>query len=69
MNLDLRLYQEIERYIGEQLEKHAAELVSGKSIDWADHRFRVGVIKGLREALAIAKEANDELIGVKREER
>jgi hypothetical protein len=26
-------------------------------------------LKGLRDALAIAKEANDELIGVNREER
>ncbi len=69
MNLDLRLFQELEKHLGEQLEKHAAEVVAGRSIDWADHRFRIGVIKGLKEALSIAKEVNDEIIGVNREER
>ena len=67
MNLDLRMYQLIEREIGEQLEKHAAELVTGRAVDWADVRHRVGVIKGLRDALAIAKDANAEIIGVDRE--
>jgi hypothetical protein len=67
MNLDLRLYQLIEKEIGAQLEKHAAELVSGRAVDWADMRFRVGVIKGLRDALSIAKDANAEIIGVDRE--
>ena len=67
MNLDLRCLQEIEKQIGEQLEKHAAELVTGKAIDWADMRFRVGVLKGLRDALAIAKDANAEILGVDRE--
>ncbi len=69
MSLDLKLYQLIEKYIGEQLERHASELVMGKAVDWADMRYRVGILKGLRDALAIAKEANDELIGVNREER
>ena len=69
MNLDLRCLQEIEKQIGEQLEKHAAELVTGKAIDWADVRFRVGVIKGLRDALAIAKNVNEDILGVQREER
>ncbi len=67
MNLDLRLYQLIEKELGAQLEKHAAELVSGRAVDWADMRYRVGVIKGLRDALAIAKDANAEIIGVDRE--
>ena len=67
MNLDLRLFQIIEREIGEQLERHAAELVTGKAIDWADMRFRVGVLKGLRDALAIAKDANAEILGVNKE--
>ncbi len=67
MNLDLRLYQLIEKEIGELLEKHAAELVTGRAVDWADMRYRVGVMKGLRDALAIAKDANAEIIGVDRE--
>jgi|LakMenEpi03Aug12_release.lakeMendotaPanAssembly.Ray.scaffolds.fasta_scaffold1949505_2 hypothetical protein len=68
-SLDLRLYQEIEKYIVEQLERHAAEVVGSKSVDWPDYKFRCGVIKGLKDALSIAKEANDELIGINREER
>jgi hypothetical protein len=67
MNLDLRLFQVIEKEIGEQLEKHAAELIAGRSVDWADYRHRIGVIKGLRDALSIAKDANAEVIGVDRE--
>lgn len=67
LNLDLRLYQLLEREIGEQLEQHAAELITGKATDWADMRYRVGVIKGLREALSIAKDANAEIIGVEKE--
>jgi hypothetical protein len=66
-SLDLRLFQLIEKEIGELLEKHAAELVTGRAVDWADMRYRVGVIKGLRDALAIAKDANAEIIGVDKE--
>lgn len=69
MNLDLRLYQEIEKELGELLEKHAAELVTGRSSDWGDYKFRVGQLKGLREALAIAQEANRRTIGLDDKER
>ena len=69
MNLDLKMYQELERQLMEHLEKHAAELVNGRAVDWADMRYRVGVVKGLRDALAIAKEVNEDIIGIKREER
>lgn len=69
MNLDLKLYQEFEKIIGELLEKHAAELVTGRSTDWGDYKFRVGQLKGLREALAIAQEANRRTIGVDDRER
>ncbi len=69
MNLDLKLYQLIEKEIGEHLEKHAAELVMGKPINFEDYRFRVGVIRGLRDALSIAEEANREAIGLSDKER
>lgn len=69
MNLDLRLYQEIEKELGELLEKHAAELVTGRASDYSDYRFRVGQMKGLREALAIAQEANRRTIGLDDNER
>ena len=69
MNLDTRLFQELEIQIGEHLERHAAELVAGKAIDWADCRYRVGVIKGLKDALYIAREANKRVIGVDDRER
>jgi hypothetical protein len=64
LNLDLRLYQLIEKELGEHLEKHAAEIITGKPIDWADYRYRVGILKGLRDALAIAEEANRRAIGL-----
>lgn len=69
MNLDLKLYQLIEKEIGEHLEKHAAELVMGKPLNFEDYRFRVGVIRGLRDALSIAEEANREAIGLSDKER
>lgn len=68
-SLDLRLYQKIEQLIGEQLERHAAELITGKAQSYDDYRYRTGVLKGLRDALAISKEAHDEVLGVKHEER
>jgi hypothetical protein len=69
LNLDLKLYQLIEKEIGEHLEKHAAELVMGKPLNFEDYRFRVGVIRGLRDALSIAEEANREAIGLNDKER
>ncbi len=69
MNLDLKLYQLIEKEIGEHLEKHAAELVMGKPLNFEDYKFRVGVIRGLRDALSIAEEANREAIGLSDKER
>jgi len=69
MNLDLRLFKEIEQQIGEQLEHHAAELVNGKPTDWADYRYRYGRIKGLRDALEVAREAQARVLGVEDKER
>lgn len=65
-SLDLRLYQEIEREIAERLEKLAAEVVSGKAIDLPDYKHRVGRIRGLQDALEIAREANARVIGIDR---
>jgi hypothetical protein len=64
MNLDLKLFQLIQKEIGEHLEKHASELVMGKPVSYEDYRYRVGILKGLRDALAIAEEANREAIGL-----
>lgn len=64
MNLDLRLYKEIEQEFGEMLERHAAEIVTGRATDWADYKFRTGYLKALRDALEVAREANKRVIGV-----
>jgi hypothetical protein len=69
LNLDLKLYQLIEKEIGEHLEKHASELIVGRPQTYDDYRYRVGVIKGLRDALAIAEEANRDAIGLNDKER
>lgn len=63
-SLDLRLFEEIEKDIGERLEQIAAELVSGRPVDWSDYKLRVGKISGLREALQIANEAQKRVLGV-----
>ena len=64
MNLDLRLYKELEQEFGEMLERHAAEIVTGKATDWADYKYRTGYLKALRDALEVAREANKRVIGV-----
>jgi hypothetical protein len=69
MNLDLRMMQELEKAFGEMLERQAAELVSGRSIDWADYKFRTGYVKALRDALEVARETNARVIGVEDRER
>ena len=69
MNLDLKLYQLIEQEFGELLEKLAAELITGRASDYADYRYRVGRIHGIREALELAKLANRKAIGLEDTER
>jgi hypothetical protein len=69
VNLDLKLYQLIEQDCGELLEKLAAELVHGKAADFADYRYRVGRIHGVREALELSREANRRAIGLDDKER
>jgi len=69
MNLDLELFQLIQNELGEHLERHAAELVMGRPVDWADYRYRVGIIKGLRDALSIAEQANRKAIGLEDKDR
>lgn len=66
MNLDLRLYQELEKGLAEELEKLAAELVAGKAQSFDDYRYRVGRLKGVQDALAIAQEAQKRILGVER---
>ena len=69
MNLDLRLYQEIEKDIGEMLERQAAEIVSGRATDWADYKYRTGYMKALRDALVVARDAQSRVLGVHDKER
>ena len=66
MDLDLRLFRDLERVITDELEKHAAELIAGKALDYADYRGRVGRIKGLEEALKLAREIQREVLGIDR---
>ena len=64
MNLDLRLYQELEKDLSAELEKLAAELVGGRAQSFDDYRYRVGRMKGVQDALAIAQEAQKRILGV-----
>lgn len=64
MNLDLRLYTELENILAGQLEQLAAELVAGKATSFDDYRFRVGRLKGVQDALAAAQEAQKRVLGV-----
>jgi hypothetical protein len=64
MNLDLRLYQELEKTLAELQEQLAAELVTGKANSYEDYRFRVGRLKGLADALHAAQEAQKKVLGL-----
>ncbi len=64
MNLDTRLYQELEKSLAELQEQLAAELVTGKANSFEDYRFRVGRLKGLADALHAAQEAQKKVLGL-----
>jgi hypothetical protein len=64
MNLDTRLYQELEKTLAELQEQLAAELVTGKANSYEDYRFRVGRLKGLADALHAAQEAQKKVLGL-----
>ncbi len=64
MNLDLQLFRELEQAIMEQLEAQASQLVNGQAASFDDYRARTGRIRGLRDALEIARGANARVIGV-----
>lgn len=69
MNLDLRLFTEIEKILTELQEQLAAELILGKAQSFDDYRFRVGRMKGVSDALSAAQEANKRIIGLENNER
>ena len=66
MNLDLRLYQELEKSLSEMAEKLGAELITGKAQSFDDYRFRVGRLKGLQDALEVAQEVQKRVLGGER---
>jgi hypothetical protein len=69
MNLDLVLFQLLEKEIGDRLEHYASELVAGKPVDFTSYKMIVGRIKGLQEALEVAREANRKAIGLEDKDR
>lgn len=63
-SLDLRFFQALEKELLDMLERHAAELVSGKAQSFDDYRYRIGYMKALRDVLEAARDANRRTIGV-----
>ncbi len=66
-SLDLALFQRLAEHISEQIEAETAALARGSSASFDDYRYRVGRIKGLREALEYARDANREILGLPKE--
>ena len=66
---DLKLFIELEKEFVSMLEKHAAELVTGRANDWPDYRYRVGYMKALRDALEVARDVQARVLGVEEKER
>lgn len=69
MNLDLRFYQELEAQLLETIERHAAEIIHGRAIDFADYRGRVQYLKALRDALEAARDVQARVLGIEDRER
>lgn len=68
-SLDLTFHRNLQARLGEALEQHAAELITGRATDYADYRHRVGRIRGLKDALMLAKDVNDEMLGLNKERK
>lgn len=66
MNLDLILYQEIDKSLSEIAEKLGAELITGKAQNFDDYRYRVGRLRGLQDALEVAQEAQKRILSGER---
>lgn len=66
MNLDLILYQEIDKALSEIAEKLGAELITGKAQNFDDYRYRVGRLRGLQDALEVAQEAQKRILSGER---
>lgn len=66
MNFDTRLFMELKNAIGEQLEAQSRQLIDGRCDTFDDYRYRVGRLRGLRDALEIAREMNARIIGIDR---
>ena len=66
MNLDLKLYQELEKSLSEIAEKLGAELITGKALSFDDYRFRVGRLRGLQDALEVAQETQKRILSGER---
>ena len=64
MNLDTRLFTEIEKILLELQEQLASEMILGKAQSFDDYRYRVGRMKGVSDALNAAREANRRIIGI-----
>jgi DNA-binding PucR family transcriptional regulator len=66
VNLDLRLYQELEKALSEIAEKLGSEIITGKAQSFDDYRFRVGRLRGLQDALEVAQEAQKRILSGER---
>lgn len=64
-SLDLRLFEAIEKDLLEVIERQASELVLGRSTDWADYKGRVQYLKAMRDALELARQAQQRVLGIK----
>jgi len=64
LNLDTRLFTEIEKILLELQEQLASEMILGKAQSFDDYRYRVGRMKGVSDALNAAREANRRIIGI-----
>ena len=66
MNLDLRLFQEMETALVDLQQQFSAELATGKAQSFDDYRFRVGRLKGLHDAYEALTEAQKSVLGIER---
>ncbi len=67
--LDLRLYEKILDAASQVMADRMEQLTRGIAADYTDYRYRVGYLAGMHDLLKIAKEAQEEILGIERKER
>jgi len=61
--MDSRLARTFENRLLEEISREGSAIVTGAAVDIADYKYRVGVVRGMKRALAVLDDTERELKG------